>query len=215
MAGFGLISLLFENPILFVLVAIGLVISITIHEFAHAYTADYLGDPTPRYQGRVTLDPRAHLDPVGTLLIFLFGFGWGKPVVFDPYNLKDKSKDIAMISFAGPLSNLILATVISLAIGILNLPEIAIAIAMPIIFVNVMLAIFNLVPVAPLDGSKIINIFLPKATALEYEIFMNRYGTLVLIALLLPWTSNGSPISYLISPVIEIVLSLLSLLMQI
>ena len=208
----GLISLLFSDPISFVLVAVGLVISVTIHEFAHAFVADKLGDPTPRYQGRVTLDPRAHLDPLGTLAILLIGFGWGKAVQFDPYNLKDPKRDTALIAIAGPASNIILATVLSLIIGVLNLQGIAIAVLLPIIFINVMLAIFNLVPVYPLDGSKIAQAILPKEVALEYELFMTRYGNFVLLALILPLFGSRSAISQLISPVIEFVITLLSTL---
>ena len=208
----GLISLLFSDPISFVLVAVGLVISVTIHEFAHAFVADKLGDPTPRYQGRVTLDPRAHLDPLGTLAILLIGFGWGKAVQLDPYNLKDPKRDTALIAIAGPASNIILATVLSLIIGVLNLQGIAIAVLLPIIFINVMLAIFNLVPVYPLDGSKIAQAILPKEVALEYELFMTRYGNFVLLALILPLFGSRSAISQLISPVIEFVITLLSTL---
>ena len=208
----GLISLLFSDPISFVLVAVGLVISVTIHEFAHAYVADKLGDPTPRYQGRVTLDPRAHLDPFGTLAILLIGFGWGKAVQFDPYNLKDPKRDVALIALAGPALNILLATLLSLAIGFLNLQGIVLAVLLPVIFINVMLAIFNLVPVSPLDGSKIAQAILPKEVALEYELFMSRYGNFVLLALILPLFGSRSAISQLISPVIEFVITMLSTL---
>ncbi len=206
----GLISLLFTDPISFVLVAIGLVVSVTIHEFAHAFVADKLGDPTPRYQGRVTLDPRAHLDPLGTLAILLIGFGWGKAVMFDPFNLKNPKKDIALIAVAGPLSNIILATLLSLIIGIFNLNGMIGTVLVTTIFVNVMLAIFNLIPVYPLDGSKIFQALLPKETALEYEIFMNRYSTMVLLFLILPIFSSRSAVSHLITPIIEFVIKLLS-----
>lgn len=206
----GLISILFSDPITFVIIAFGLVVSVTIHEFAHAFVADKLGDPTPRYQGRVTLDPRAHLDPLGTLAILLIGFGWGKAVQFDPYNLKDPKKDTALIALAGPASNILLASILSLTIGILNMQSMILAVALPIIFINVMLAIFNLVPVYPLDGSKIAQAILPKEIALEYELFMNRYGSLVLLALILPIFGSRSAISQLISPIIEFVVTLLS-----
>lgn len=207
----GLISLLFSDPITFIIVSLGLVISVTIHEFAHAFTADKLGDPTPRYQGRVTLDPRAHLDPIGTLAILLIGFGWGKAVQFDPYNLKDPKKDTAIIALAGPASNLILAALLSLVIGIFNLNDVmAATILLPIIFINVMLAIFNLIPVFPLDGSKIAQAILPRETALEYELFMNRYSTIILLALILPLWNSRSAVSHLILPIIEFILTLLS-----
>ncbi|MBU0974287.1 site-2 protease family protein [Patescibacteria group bacterium] len=208
----GLLSVLFNNPISFVMIAIGLIVSVTIHEFFHAFIADKLGDPTPKYQGRVTLDPRAHLDPMGTLAILLIGFGWGKPVQFDPYNLKDPKRDTALISLAGPASNIILATILSLLIGVLNISGILLSVLITIIFINVMLAIFNLIPVAPLDGSKIAQALLPKHIALEYELFMNKYGTLVLIGLILPWNGNGSPISHFISPIIEFISNILSIL---
>lgn len=208
----SLLSLLFSDPISFVVIALGLVVSITIHEFAHAFTADKLGDPTPRYQGRVTLDPRAHLDPFGTIAILLVGFGWGKAVQFDPFNLKDPVKDTALIALAGPASNIILALLLSLLIGVLNLQGIAMAVLLPLIFINVMLAIFNLVPVYPLDGSKILQAILPKKMALEYELIMNRYGTFILLALILPIFGSSSAVSQLISPIIDFVVTLLSYL---
>ncbi len=206
----GLLSILFNDPISFVMIAVGLIISVTIHEFAHAFVADKLGDPTPKYQGRVTIDPRAHLDPMGTLAILIIGFGWGKAVQFDPYNLKDPKRDTALIALAGPASNIILATILSLIIGIMNISGVLLSILVTIIFINVMLAIFNLVPIAPLDGSKIAQALLPKHVALEYEMFMRRYGTFVLLGLLLPWNGSGSPISHLISPIIEFITGILS-----
>ncbi|MCB9813563.1 MAG: site-2 protease family protein [Pseudomonadales bacterium] len=215
MSRIGLLSILFSDPISFVVIAIGLIISVTIHEFAHAFIADKLGDPTPRYQGRVTLDPRAHLDPLGTIAILLIGFGWGKAVQFDPYNLKDPKKDIALIALAGPVSNIFLATILSLAIGLLNLNGGIATILVTIIFINVMLAIFNLIPINPLDGSKIAQALLPKSIALEYEQFMHRYGTFVLIGLIFPWGGSGSPISHLISPIIDFIVGILSLLWMI
>ncbi|KXK11176.1 MAG: hypothetical protein UZ22_OP11002000380 [Microgenomates bacterium OLB23] len=96
------LSELFTNPVGAVLFLLSIVAAVTVHEFAHAKTADNLGDPTPQLQGRVTLDPRSHLDPIGSLLFLLFGFGWGRPVPYDPYNLKNPQKDAAMIALAGP-----------------------------------------------------------------------------------------------------------------
>src|SRR3989338_4210818 len=109
-------SLLSQNPVSFLIVAVLLIAAISVHEFSHAFMADHLGDPTPRLAGRLTLDPRSHLDPLGTLLLFFVGFGWGKPVPFDPFNLKDPKKDSAIISFAGPMSNLIMAILASIFI---------------------------------------------------------------------------------------------------
>lgn len=202
-----LLALLFSNPLAFAIIAVAILGAITIHEFAHAWVADRLGDPTPRYQGRVTLDPRSHLDPIGTLAIFVAGFGWGKPVPFDPYNLKDPKRDIALIALAGPASNLLLATALAILIHSGILGGFA-SIAGIIIEINVMLAIFNLVPVHPLDGSKIILAFLPTDTAYEYERFMARYGMIVLLLLIVPW-SGVSPVSQLVQPGINFVLKLL------
>ncbi len=205
----GLISLLTTSPILFVLIAVILVAAITVHEFAHAWMADHLGDPTPRSQGRVTLNPKAHLDPIGTLMIFVIGFGWGKPVMFDPYNLKNPTKEAALIAFAGPAANLLLALILSLAlplgIGLGISESILGTILLYSIFYNVMLAIFNLVPIHPLDGGKIAVALLPAELALEFDDFMRRYGTFLLIALILPLVNGTSAVSTLISPVITFI----------
>lgn len=207
-----LLSLLFENPILFLLVAGGLVIALSIHEFAHAFVADKLGDPTPTYQGRVTLNPLAHLDPIGTLAILLVGFGWGKPVEFDPFNLKDEKRDTALIALAGPASNLLLAGALGFLLTFLPASSLALGVLYPvvqyIVYVNVMLAIFNLVPVYPLDGSKILQSLLPPENALAYEQFMNRYGSIVLLMLIVPW-GGSSPVSALISPIISFIVNLI------
>ncbi len=207
-----MLDLLFSNPIAFAILAAVLIASLAIHEFAHAWTADHLGDPTPRSQGRVTLNPLAHLDPLGSIALLLIGFGWGKPVLFDPYNLKNPVKDAALIALAGPASNLIIATLfaIALKLGLLSFLGMfgASAIATLIISLNVMLAIFNLVPVFPLDGEKILVALLPRTTAIEYSQFMRRYGMIVLIFLLAPWSGNP-PIARLISPIIGFITNLL------
>ena len=204
-----MISLLFTNPFEFFIAFGGLLISLTIHEFAHAWVADRLGDPTPRAQGRVTLNPVAHLDPIGTLLLLFTRFGWGKPVEIDPFNLKHPVRDSAMIALAGPAVNLSLAVSLALIVRAINLPESVGLAVVQVIIVNVVLAIFNLVPVHPLDGSKILVALLPKHTALEYELFMHRNGVFVLLGLLIPWTGSTSPMSQLISPVIRFVTQLL------
>lgn len=211
----GLLSLLTTNPIAFFILASILIIAITVHEFAHAWMADRLGDPTPRHQDRLKLNPLAHLDPLGTVMIFLLGFGWGRPVAFDPYNLKNPVRDTALIALAGPVSNLLLATILAIAFPVVSsyagpaLGTIIQSVSLLAIFYNVMLAIFNLVPVHPLDGGKIAVALLPHQMALEYEDFMRKYGTIVLIALIFPWNGQ-SAISALITPVINVVVSLYS-----
>lgn len=203
-----MLSTLFSNPLFFAIWAVALVLVISIHEYAHAVAADRLGDPTPRANGRITLDPRAHLDPLGTLMLLFVGFGWGKPVVFDPYNLRNPKRDIALIALAGPASNLLFAGVLSVLIH--TFPnELFVSIGSIMIQLNIMLAIFNLVPVAPLDGEKILKGILPDEFAREYEALMQQYGTLILIMLLLPIVSGTSPISTLISPAISFVTNLL------
>lgn len=202
--------LLFSDPVLFFIILFGLIISITIHEFSHAFMADKLGDPTPRMQNRLTLNPLAHLDPVGTLALILTSFGWGKPVQFDPYNLKDPTRDAALVSFAGPASNLLMATLLALLSRshVLGTGIIAFAVTQ-VAVINIVLAIFNLVPIHPLDGDKILVAFLPKHLAAEYEDIMHRYSLVILIALIFPWYQGHSPISFLISPVIDLVTKIL------
>jgi len=205
-----MLSLLLANPMAFIILFPGLLLSIAIHEFAHAWSADKLGDPTPRLQGRVTLNPLSHLDPIGTLMIFLTSFGWGRAVEFDPYNLKHPVRDTALIALAGPVANLLIALVLSLVIrtGILPWAWMYEASSL-IVYINVALAIFNLVPVYPLDGSKILLALLPRSTAFEYDQFMHRYGFLVLIFLIFPFVGGVSPVTQLISPVIRFITGLL------
>jgi len=201
-----MLDLLFASPLAFIVIFGGLLLSITIHEFAHCWVTDKLGDPTPRARGRLTLDPRAHLDPLGTLMILFTRFGWGKPAPFDPYNLKDPVRDTAVIAAAGPISNIALALLLSalLQLGLLPFAGLQIAV-FQVMAINIMLAVFNLVPVYPLDGSRILTALLPKETALEYQEIMRRYGTLILIMLILPF-GGVSPVARLLSPVINMVL---------
>jgi len=203
-----MIQTLFESPLTFILYALSLIIAVTIHEFSHAFMADHLGDPTARSQGRLTLNPLKHLDPLGTLSLFLIGFGWGKPVEFDPFNLKRPRSDAALISIAGPVSNLLLATALAI-IGRNFLGPNLVTFIIPLIYLNVILAIFNLVPIGPLDGQKILFALLPRDLAYEYQTIMNRYGTLILLFFLLPFFGSTAPIQALIGPIITSILRLL------
>ncbi len=195
-----MLNVLFSSPLAFLLLAFALVISLTIHEFAHAWVADRLGDPTPRSQGRVTLNPLAHLDPLGTLMLFFAGFGWGKPVQFDPYNLRNQQRDTMLIALAGPASNIILAFLVALALPVLPFASV---IWMVIITINIALATFNLLPIHPLDGSKILSGLLPIQYAREYNDVMQRYGFIILLALIFLPVDGGSPIDYLIRPLMD------------
>ncbi len=203
-----MINLLFQNPLFFLIFAIALLAAVTIHEFAHAWVADKLGDPTPRLSGRLTLNPLAHLDPIGTLALLIARIGWGKPVPIDPYNLKNPQRDVALISLAGPLSNLILATLLAFLLKIALLMPYS-SFVIPVITINVGLAIFNLLPIPPLDGSKILVGFLPKTWGIKVEEELRQYGTILLIILIFPFFGGASLAIKIIWPIINSILNLL------
>ncbi len=208
-----MISTLFTNPAQFIIWLIALIIAIDIHEFAHAYAATYLGDPTPKLQGRLTLNPLAHLDPLGTLMLLIVRFGWGKPVQFDPYNLQNPRRDAAIISLAGPASNLLLASFLSLILNFLvpTTPLLLFfsSVLPPIIFLNIILAVFNLLPIHPLDGGKILVGILPPRDAIKIDQFLHQYGIFLLILLIFPIWGGVSPVLYLLSPVINLFTAIL------
>lgn len=209
----AMLTELFTNPFSFLIWVAALMAAITIHEFSHAYVADRLGDPTPKLAGRLTLNPLAHLDPLGTLMLILVRFGWGKPVPIDPFNLQNPRRDSALISLAGPGSNLILALILSLLlrlpvfsfIGLLG--YLVIGLLKPVIILCVILAVFNLLPIHPLDGFKIVAGFLRDDLAQEWE-ELAGLGPFFLLFLILPFF-GGSLIGNIISPIISFILSLL------
>lgn len=213
-----MISELFSNPISFFIWLIALLVALTIHEFSHAFMADRLGDPTARLEGRKTLNPLAHLDPIGTLMLLFFRVGWGKPVPFDPYNLRNPRRDAALISLAGPVSNLILATILAIPLRFFSVSQfnsvsqccsgVYSVIIPPIITLNVALGIFNLLPIHPLDGAKILLGILPEDKAWQMEVFFRQFGIFLLILLLFP-IFGVSPIIAIIGPVINLILRLL------
>lgn len=180
---------LFTSPLSALIYIAFLVIAITVHEFAHAKMADALGDPTPGLQGRLTLNPRAHLDLWGSLFILLTGFGWGRPVQFDPYNLRDPRKDAMKIAIAGPLSNILMALAISIFVKIAGIlaPDLIFIEQLGAFFIslNVGLAIFNLIPVEPLDGFKVVGGLLPEEQAQKWY-SLSRYGMLFLLLVIIP-----------------------------
>ncbi len=204
-----MLDVLFANPLLGLMYALVLVFCVTIHEFAHAFTADKLGDPTPRLQGRITLNPLAHLDPLGTILIVLTGFGWGRAVVFDPYNLDDPRRDGMKIALAGPAVNILAALIFSLVLKLTPLgavTEVSSVMAL-IIQVNLSLALFNLIPVEPLDGFKIVNGLLSQEQSWKWE-SLRPYGFYILIALSVP-LFGPAPITLILRPVLKFLLSIL------
>jgi len=190
----------------------GVIIAITFHEFAHAYVADKLGDDTPRRQGRVTLNPLAHIDPVGFFMLIFVHFGWGKPVEINPTNFNRKrsmAKQEMLVALAGPLMNIIIALILTIILFAINTFAPSFTITMTgliislvlqmAISVNIGLGIFNLIPLPPLDGSKIfINILPYKAKTWFQDNIQIFYIIFVVL-----WVTNL--MGYIISPVISVV----------
>lgn len=168
---------------------LAVLLAITLHELAHGYVAYCLGDNTAKAAGRLTLNPLAHLDPIGALMMFIAGFGWAKPVPVNPFFFKgNRTTGMMLVSLAGPLVNLIVAY-IAYAVyvagqGFYTVPFMNQFLNYCIIL-NVFLAVFNLIPIPPLDGSKILAGFLPKQTAFKFLTTMERYGFVILMVLIL------------------------------
>jgi Zn-dependent protease len=184
--------LLLFNPSIEAIVAVALVLLVALpfHEFSHALAAYRLGDPTAKFMGRLTLNPFAHLDPLGSLLILLAGFGWAKPTPYNPYNLQGGRSGEAIVGFAGPASNLVLATAAAIPLRYIVASDVSVPVeVVQVLFlflqINVILMIFNLVPIPPLDGSKILFAFLDPQTERQVRPFLEQYGFLILIAALI------------------------------
>lgn len=170
-----------------------LIFSVIVHEVAHGYAASYLGDQTARYQGRLTLNPFKHLDPFGSLLVPLLSYqlggfiiGWAKPVPYNPYNLRPGRWSEAIVAGAGPVSNLALALIFGLAIrfGQASMSQPVFEITTIVVFINIVLAIFNLIPAPPLDGSKLLFALFPRKFMALRE-FFERYGLILLLFVVL------------------------------
>jgi Zn-dependent protease len=205
----GLIEFIFTLP--------ALLISLTIHEWAHAYTAYKLGDNSQKALGRLTLDPFSHIDPMGFICIALFGFGWGKPVVFDDRNFKNKSKGNMLVALAGPLSNIIMAVLCTLILKVLVMLNFASFDYPTVISVtsiigrmllltigfNIVFGIFNMIPIPPFDGSKVLFYFLPgKYKNIMY--MLERYSFIIIIVILV---TNIA--SIIISPIVNFIYTIL------
>jgi Zn-dependent protease len=177
--------------IIAIFLVIILVFSAVIHEFSHGWMANYLGDPTAKHMGRLTLNPIPHIDLMGSVLVPLFLiianvgiiFAWAKPVPYNPYNLRDKKNGEMLVALAGPVSNLIVAVIFGIIVQIMIMQGIDSSIIVLfglIIFINIILAIFNLLPIPPLDGSKILFHFLPYSMHRVRET-LERHGMLILL----------------------------------
>jgi Zn-dependent protease len=189
----GLLGLLFKDPITFILLVIPLLYSVIIHEVAHGWVANRLGDPTAKWLGRLTLDPRKHLDPLGTIMLFLAGFGWAKPVPVNFNNLRDHRKGLIFVSAAGIAANILLAFLSLLTLRVLHLSPSSGVTTMLFYLarINIMLAAFNLIPIPPLDGSKILMGFTSRS--FQYSLArLEPYGLFIIIGLL--WLGLLDPV---------------------
>ena len=186
----------------------GILIALTFHEMAHAFAADSMGDPTPRLAGRLTLNPLKHIDPIGFIAMLILRFGWAKPVPVNPLNFKDKKKGIILVSLAGILTNLLLAFLGMLfftfvvAFGIDN--EYLSLILWYNCTYNTVFAVFNLLPIPPLDGSRVISVFLSPVARAKYN-ELSRFGMPVLLILM-----YVGVFGMIITPIVSFVLSLFS-----
>lgn len=211
---FGIISLGTEGIISILLTLPGVLLAMTVHEYSHAKMADHYGDTTARNQGRLTLNPIAHIDPIGIFLLIFAHIGWGKPVQVNPNNFtSNKSRGYceAMISFAGPLSNFILAIVLTMIqaltiVPLYSLGEFGMILAMLIeyaIIVNIGLGVFNLIPLPPLDGEKIFKNILPSGA----KSWLTRNGQMLEMLFLILWITGL--LGEVVSPVINVVYTLI------
>jgi Zn-dependent protease len=205
-----------------IVVAIMLLVGFPVHEFAHALAAYRLGDSTAKLMGRLTLNPIAHFDPLGGILLAVsfigasFGFGWAKPTPVNPVNLAGGRRGEAIVAAAGPLSNLVLAAAVALPLRYIfanpelaaQLPRLVILILALFVYINLVLMIFNLLPIPPLDGSKVLFAFLPPRLAWQWRPMLEQYGfiLLLLIFFLPPGNSIGGRI---LIPILDALFSLL------
>lgn len=169
----------------YIYIGVSVIVALVLHEFAHGYVSYHLGDPTPKVQGRLSMNPLVHLDPFGTICLFMFGFGWAKPVQINTEYYKEKKKGIVLVSLAGPFMNFILAIlgVILLKVTLLTSFDGVTSLLYVFVSINLGLGLFNLIPIPPLDGSKVLYSILPTDLYFKYMRY-EQYGMFLLIILL-------------------------------
>jgi Zn-dependent protease len=183
-----------NDPAALVGIVVALVVGLTFHEFSHAFVADQLGDHRPRALGRVSLNPLHHIDPFGALMLLLVGFGWAKPVPINPVALRPGRRALAVVAAAGPIANVAVAVAAAILFRLLDAAGVGgfalAAVGFTVLF-NFVLAIFNLVPIPPLDGYNVVLPFLPPRTAWQVQRYA-QYGMLVLLVLIMiPYLTRG------------------------
>jgi len=190
-----------------ILSAPAILFGLTIHEFSHGWVAWQLGDPTAKMMGRLTLNPLKHLDPIGTIALFLFRFGWAKPVPIDPRNFHHPTRDMAISGLAGPAANLLTAGVSGLILrgfDLFHVGGFAAALVTYFVLFNLILCFFNLIPIPPLDGSRLLYHLLPPNLAAGFA-RLERYGFIILIGIILVSDLTGVPLLQLyITPLIRV-----------
>ncbi len=194
------------TPLYFVFFIISLLISLTIHELAHAYTSFKLGDSTAKIDGRISLNPLNHIDPYGFLAILLLGFGWAKPVMMNPYNFKHYRDGIFFTALAGPVSNIIQAIFGALLLN-LNLPIIVLEFIQVYVLINIILASFNILPIPPLDGYKVFSRILSDKLYYRAEFYERKYGFIIILILLV-----SGILERLFSPIFDFLVNIISML---
>lgn len=185
------LALITQAPMMALVWLAVILISITVHEFAHAWAGNRLGDSTAEQMGRLTLNPLAHIDPIGVIPLLLLGFGWAKPVPFNPYNLQDPKWDSVKIALAGPASNLIIATLAAILMrglssaGLISDLSLLSFFLILLVIINLFLLFFNIIPIHPLDGSKLLDALLVKPQHQKIRNAIAMYGPRVLLILIL------------------------------
>ncbi len=201
------------DPVTLIARLIVLATAFTIHEFAHAWTATRFGDDTPRLNGRLTLNPLAHLDPMGSMMLIFAGFGWAKPVPVNAYAIqRNSSAGLMWVSLAGPLSNFLMAILaaIPLRLGLVSLYSggFVSQLLMEFVYINLLLMLFNLIPLAPLDGDKIVDYFFPPSLQRIWQT-IRPYGPMILMILFLSPLLGVNILGWIINPPLRFLFSAL------